>query len=356
MQTLPDQRNLQVKFSFNSVTRIVTLSRPPSIVALATLAKDRFELTAEPIAFTYIDEDGDTITVSTDQEVQELAEANFEMIKLDIGLVQDGAHSISPTPVQDGVRDTQLLDSIKKALMDNPSLVGPIDELVTRARLEQARQNGGWHRSWKHQRQGHVICESDSSSNSQTSSDSDNEDDPSPITGKGEGEGQNRHEHKKRKLIKASDGYIAELGGLEADGKHSRGPPHHRRGHTDSTLPDPPRNGPREHHGRHSMFCPPPPPSPGPPPDWMRGQGHHGVMYPGPPPPPRSRHAHDNDVFNHGYDHPHIPRRMNTWPRHHHFFGNPHGFLASDLHPEHPFPPRMFGHRRQEGRRRDEGR
>ncbi|GAA5844970.1 hypothetical protein JCM9279_000064 [Rhodotorula babjevae] len=307
---------IDVKLSYAATgeTRLVSLpvQPAPTWAELVQHIQQRFALTQSPTKVTYVDDEGDEITVSSDDELRELWLGSATEPNLSLTFDASVASRVGDDE-HERVRDAEqkaLLDSVRDALEKDASLAHDLGKVVHDvlgpARLPHhhghhrpysnfasPRGRGGrtglggargrHHERWEmHSRSRPLEDDASSSSGSSgTDSDMDREGAGGRRSGRGGGRRSGKH-------------------GEDCPSpphRHFPGPPppHPRRGHHGhhgAPMPPPPPgppHGPPPPPFAFGFFGPPPPPpSPFPPHDHRRGMKHRPPPFfpPGPPPPP----------------------------------------------------------------------
>lgn len=312
-------------------TRIVSLPTEPAPTwtDLVQHIQQRFSLEQAPTRATYVDDDGDEITLSTDDELRELWLGSAAELRLTLSfsvarLVHDHEH--------ERVRDAEqkaLLDSVRDALEQDASLAHDLREVVhdvlgaphhphprhhhhpyshsgsRRGRSGRHGFGGGHrHERWERRSRSRTL-EGDSSSGDSSGSDSDTDKEQGGERRCGPG-GRRRGKHGERASSSTSSSPSLSVAWLTLGPADGHSPPRHRYPGTPPPPPHP-RHG---HHGRHGAPMPPPPPPPHgplpplafnifpppPPPPFSPHGGRHGVRRPPPPffahgPPPTPLHG-----------------------------------------------------------------
>ncbi|GAA5850927.1 hypothetical protein JCM8547_009133 [Rhodosporidiobolus lusitaniae] len=122
---------VDVKLTHKDETRLLSLpaTQAPSWTDLASQVQQRFALDSPPTALTYVDEDGDEITVSSEAELAELFSASVGETSLSFSLVleQDKQKDDKPARSPEMVA---LLDNVREALKKDLTLVDDLRSVV----------------------------------------------------------------------------------------------------------------------------------------------------------------------------------------------------------------------------------
>ncbi|GAA6015632.1 hypothetical protein JCM10207_008152 [Rhodosporidiobolus poonsookiae] len=321
--------SLDLKLSLADETRLLSVpaTQAPSWTDLAQQIQQRFALDQPPHALTYLDDDADEITLSSNDELAELFAASAGETVLQLTVIVNDA-TADAAPVERSAEITALLASVRTALEKDCTLASDLRSIVhdtlgapprfrhfhhphehfgsfrggrggmRGGRGGLGRGFGGRHRHHHHRFEDESTSSSSESDDEDAQSVTDKQASPEDEQAK-EGSSRRHHKHKGRKGFK--------------------------------------------HHGRRGFPGPPPPPF-----------GPAGFPFAGfeafpPPPPPHHAPFHHNHPGKHGkhrHEHPFHPRGHHMPPP-----PPPPFFAFPGAEDEAPFPPHPaffegFGRRR----------
>ncbi|GAA5850983.1 hypothetical protein JCM8547_009148 [Rhodosporidiobolus lusitaniae] len=325
---------VDVKLKHQEEARLLSLpaTQAPLWADLASQVQQRFALDSPPTALTYVDEDGDEITVSSDVELAELFNASVGETSLSFSLVLEQDKQKDDKPAR-SPETVALLDNVREALKKDLTLVDDLRSVVHDVLPPPPFPPHHHFRHFHHPKHGfagfssrgrgggrrrgcHGLWEMRQPSESSSSS-SESEEDAASATEKqpspAHNQGDTRREHGHK--------------------RHGKGFKHHVRPFQPPVFGPPPA-----HHHRHDYrgaFPPPPPTS-------FFPSG--GVDFFTPPPPPpfgfEGPHKHGKKSGKHGFHHsppppPFFPsgeesafsQRDPAFGRHRHHHAHPAAFF-----------------------------
>lgn len=142
--------SIALKLSRGNETRVLSLPvQPvPAWGDMAASIAERFQLDSAPSAVTYLDGEGDQITVSSDVELQDMWQSFAGKSSASVGVMAPSTeteHSHGRSPEVE-----KLLDSLRAALAEDPSLAFDVHGLLHGSPLPPPgpppRGHHGWHR------------------------------------------------------------------------------------------------------------------------------------------------------------------------------------------------------------------
>ncbi|POY73541.1 hypothetical protein BMF94_3479 [Rhodotorula taiwanensis] len=121
---------LSLKLVHDQETRLASLQTEPAPpwIAFASLIRERFGLHSAPAGVTYVDVEGDAITVSSDEEVAEMLSSFEGQSSATVNVVAERGHTHPPSPAKPShgpprdPKTKELLDKIRRAVEADPSL------------------------------------------------------------------------------------------------------------------------------------------------------------------------------------------------------------------------------------------
>ncbi|GAA5845189.1 hypothetical protein JCM11251_003709 [Rhodosporidiobolus azoricus] len=127
---------LDLKLSLNDETRRLSLqaASAPAWKDFAVQVQQRFALDSPPVAMTYIDDEGDKITLSSDAELAELFAASAGETSLSLSVVSDwttrSSSAMLSQPPPRAPETLALLDSVRAGLRKDLTLVHDLRNIL----------------------------------------------------------------------------------------------------------------------------------------------------------------------------------------------------------------------------------